>query len=573
MLYKKYGRTWPLFLGSILPILLIILLQSSATAPGTAHAQVPPPTIVTLGDSITAGIGVVNQTNHYSARLSRSVGMPVTVVTQSGATTAQALSTLVPQALALEPDIVIVFVGGNDILQGVPPATLMQNLTQIVQALQAGGARVILLGIHGNSFVASVEQQYATVASQTGSSYVPNVLQGIVGSPSLTSDLIHPNDAGHALIATRVDPTLRQAIVAEGGTPSPPTTNAPLTVSCSPNQTTSEVFKAVVWNATATGPANAAIFYTWQGSDGFVGAGQSATFFYSTPGVKTAQVTATADSQTVTATCTPSVTITEQSITGSCTIFTSMSQVGTSIRRDVMWGSLLTTLSGTPTLSWTGTDGLVASGMQIQKSYTTGGLKQATINATTGAQNVSLTCSAELPTATSTSAFATPLNGSCMLAGAPLTNRPLTWTSTTFGGSGVPTVTWTGTDGLNASGTSATITYTTPGVKSATATFVSGSEQLVLTCQALLASSTPQSGGGCFIATAAFGSPMEPEIETLRQFRDEVLLETAPGRAFVDLYYKTSPPIADTIRESEILKTATRSALRPFIAAAEVFVE
>lgn len=72
-------------------------------------------------------------------------------------------------------------------------------------------------------------------------------------------------------------------------------------------------------------------------------------------------------------------------------------------------------------------------------------------------------------------------------------------------------------------------------------------------------------GGGCFIATAAFGSAMAPEVERLREFRDSCLLTNGPGRAFVDFYYRVSPPVADFISGSEELRQIARGLLWPLV--------
>ena len=75
-------------------------------------------------------------------------------------------------------------------------------------------------------------------------------------------------------------------------------------------------------------------------------------------------------------------------------------------------------------------------------------------------------------------------------------------------------------------------------------------------------------GGGCFIATAAFGTPMAAEVMELRVFRDHYLLQRGWGQRFVKFYYAHSPPIADFIRQHDWLRAAVRGVLRPLIWAA-----
>jgi hypothetical protein len=77
----------------------------------------------------------------------------------------------------------------------------------------------------------------------------------------------------------------------------------------------------------------------------------------------------------------------------------------------------------------------------------------------------------------------------------------------------------------------------------------------------------------CFIATAAYGTPMHEDIDVLRDFRDEYLMSNPPGRAMVKIYYTTSPPIADVIRANECLGTAVRSGfVKPLVHISRVFV-
>lgn len=75
----------------------------------------------------------------------------------------------------------------------------------------------------------------------------------------------------------------------------------------------------------------------------------------------------------------------------------------------------------------------------------------------------------------------------------------------------------------------------------------------------------PPSGGGCFIATVAYGSDMAPQVQVLREFRDRSLLTNAPGRAFVAFYYRHSPALADAIRPHDNVRAVVRAALGPLV--------
>ena len=74
-------------------------------------------------------------------------------------------------------------------------------------------------------------------------------------------------------------------------------------------------------------------------------------------------------------------------------------------------------------------------------------------------------------------------------------------------------------------------------------------------------------GGICFIATAAYGTPAAEEINILREFRDQVLLPNRAGAAFVSVYYRLSPPVAEFISRHEVLRTAVRTGLNPIVTA------
>jgi len=82
----------------------------------------------------------------------------------------------------------------------------------------------------------------------------------------------------------------------------------------------------------------------------------------------------------------------------------------------------------------------------------------------------------------------------------------------------------------------------------------------------VMANFEKSAGGGCFIATAAYGTPMAEQIHSLREFRDEFLLTSPIGRGLVDIYYAISPPVADFITDHPSLKPMVRAGLVPVVA-------
>lgn len=190
-----------------------ILALAGAGAPACGRSPVgpaPPETVIAFGDSLTAGFGTTGSGNYVSL-LSNRTGIPIINAGRIGDTTADALARLNSAVLDRGPDIVIVLLGGNDLLQGVPVQQRISNITTIVQQIRADGTVVILVGV-GSPPIDPFDGALAGIASQTSSSYVPAILDGIFGVPGLMADAIHPNNAGHAIMADRIEPALRAAL-------------------------------------------------------------------------------------------------------------------------------------------------------------------------------------------------------------------------------------------------------------------------------------------------------------------------------------------------------------------------
>ncbi len=166
--------------------------------------------IIAFGDSLIRGVGSP-ETEGFIKPLSVLVGEPIINMGVPGDTTADGLARL-EVALQKEPRIVILLLGGNDRLKQLPTTETFANLRLLIGRIQASGSIVMLLGVRGNLLTDRFSKEFEGIAEETGSAYVPDVLDGIYGDTSLMSDGVHPNKEGYARIAKKVYPVLEGVV-------------------------------------------------------------------------------------------------------------------------------------------------------------------------------------------------------------------------------------------------------------------------------------------------------------------------------------------------------------------------
>ena len=162
---------------------------------------------VAFGDSLTLGTGAEN--GGYPALLGSRLGVALQNLGVAGETTADGLRR-VAEVEALQPRVVLLCFGGNDVLRGQSREQMFANLGVMIDRLHAQGSFVVLIGIRGTTVWRDVNAKgFAQLAEQKQVMHIPNLLDGLIGTPSLMSDYVHPNDAGYEQIAARLEKELK----------------------------------------------------------------------------------------------------------------------------------------------------------------------------------------------------------------------------------------------------------------------------------------------------------------------------------------------------------------------------
>jgi acyl-CoA thioesterase-1 len=202
-------------------LLLLLALTCSAQPLQANNTSESRKRLLVLGDSLAAGYGLAAE-EAFPAQLEkalRQAGHDVTVINAgvSGDTTAGGLSRL-DWALADKPHLVLVELGGNDALRGLPPEETRANLDAILEHLGKAGVKILLAGMQaprnlGEQYTTAFNRVYPQLAKQHRVTLYPFFLDGVALEPALNqADGIHPNARGVAVIVARILPVVEAAL-------------------------------------------------------------------------------------------------------------------------------------------------------------------------------------------------------------------------------------------------------------------------------------------------------------------------------------------------------------------------
>lgn len=165
------------------------------------------PVVVAFGDSLTAGTGSTKG-NDYVSVLSKKINLPIINKGREGDTSNDALRR-VGEVEKEKPDVVLVFLGGNDVLQKVSIDITFINLEKIISRLQKNGALIVLIGIRGGVFNDPYKDRFVDLASRYHVLYIPDKLLSIMAKNNYMADSVHPNDKGYEYLASHIHQSIK----------------------------------------------------------------------------------------------------------------------------------------------------------------------------------------------------------------------------------------------------------------------------------------------------------------------------------------------------------------------------
>jgi acyl-CoA thioesterase-1 len=200
----------------VLPVLTLVL--ASALAASAAPRQTPRPRVVVLGDSLASGRGIGAE-HAFPAVLQQKLddeGLDFEMVNAgvSGDTSTGALRRF-EKLLDDNVRVLVLELGANDGLRGVPIAQVKANLGRIIEAAQARGITVLLCGmealpVHGWDYTVAFHNAFGELAKRYDVPLVPFILMNVIGNRDLMQpDRAHPNAAGARAIAENIWPYLK----------------------------------------------------------------------------------------------------------------------------------------------------------------------------------------------------------------------------------------------------------------------------------------------------------------------------------------------------------------------------
>lgn len=196
-------------LGALLLVCLFVFVGCGSKAPSLPRLG-PDDVILAFGDSLTYGTGAT-EAESYPAVLASLTARKVIREGVPGETTAQGLQRLPGVLEAHKPRILLLCLGGNDMLRKVGDATIASNLREMIRMARSRGVAVVLLGVPKPALFGGAATIYGELAEEFGLAYEGDVINDVLRKPAMKADPIHPNAQGYRVVAEAVAALLKQA--------------------------------------------------------------------------------------------------------------------------------------------------------------------------------------------------------------------------------------------------------------------------------------------------------------------------------------------------------------------------